>query len=107
RAAFEQDRDATSILNRNRAFYAWRQGHQPLRKGDMTFLDSDGETLVFTRTYQGETILCAFNLGAEPAEVTVPDLALENIGAPGFTGTIDGARISLNGLDAVFARAKR
>ncbi|MEM5581131.1 alpha-glucosidase family protein [Roseibium sp. AS2] len=107
RAAFEQDRDATSILNRNRAFYAWRQDHQPLRKGDMTFLDSDGETLVFTRTYQGETILCAFNLGAEPAEVTVPDLALENIDAPGFTGTIDGARISLNGLDAVFARAKR
>ncbi len=107
RAAFEQDKDETSILNRNRAFYAWRQDHEPLKKGDMTFLDSGGETLVFTRTYQGETILCAFNLGTEPAIVTVPDLALETINAPGFTGTIDGARISLDGLDAVFGRAKR
>ncbi len=47
-AAFEQDKDESSILNRNRAFYAWRQAQEPLKKGDMVFLDSQDNTLVFT-----------------------------------------------------------
>ncbi|WP_428673658.1 alpha-glucosidase family protein [Roseibium sp.] len=105
-AVSEQESDGTSPLNRNRAFYAWRQNHRPLKKGDMTFLDSDGETLVFTRTYKGETVLCAFNLGTSPATVSLPGLELENLKAPGFTGRIEGTAISLEGLDAVFARVK-
>ena len=103
-AAFEQDKDENSILNRNRAFYAWRQQHLPLKKGDMTFLDSPGETLVFTRSFRGETILCAFNLGASAETVNVTGLTLEDLKAPGFGGSVDGSSISLNGLDAVFAR---
>ncbi len=103
-AASEQDKDEASILNRNRAFYTWRQKQAPLRKGDMTFLDSEGETLVFAREYKGETILCAFNLGTEPASLTFTGLLLEDLKAPGFTGTIDGSTIALEGLDAAFAR---
>ncbi|GAB4523048.1 MAG: alpha glucosidase [Roseibium sp.] len=105
-AASEQDGDRTSILNRNRAFYSWRKQHMALARGDMTFLDSDGETLVFTRSHQGETILCAFNLGPEPVTVSLPHLALDNLNAPGFTGTIEGTDVSLAGLDALFARVK-
>ena len=104
RAVSEQDKDETSIRNRNRAFYTWRQVHAPLRQGDMTFLDSDGETLVFTRTYRGETVLCAFNLGTEPVAVSVPRLTLKDLNAPGFSGRIDGTTIRLEGLDAAFAR---
>jgi alpha-glucosidase len=111
-AAYEQDKDANSVLNRNRAFYAWRKDHEALKKGDMAFLDSEGETLVFTRTYKSETILCAFNLGTEPADVVLPGLTVENLDAPGFSGRIShensgtpaGTRISLDRLDAVFAR---
>jgi alpha-glucosidase len=103
-AAFEQDKDENSILNRNRAFYAWRQSFEPLKKGDMTFLDSEGETLVFTRSHEGETILCAFNLGHEPATIALPGLALADLDAPGFDGVIEGNSIVLQGLDAVFAR---
>ncbi len=105
-AVSEQDREEASILNRNRAFYAWRQSYLPLKKGDMVFLDSDGETLVFTRTYRNETVLCAFNLGTAPATVSLPGLELENLNAPGFSSRIDGSTISLEGLDAVFARVK-
>ncbi len=89
-AAFEQDKDESSILNRNRAFYAWRQAQEPLKKGDMVFLDSQDNTLVFTRSHQGETVLCAFNLGTEPATVTLNGLELENLNAPGFNGTLEG-----------------
>lgn len=103
-AALEQDRDAGSILNRNRAFYAWRQNVTPLKKGDMTFLESPGETLVFTRAHQGETILCAFNLGQSHETITLNGLELEDLKAPGFTGTAQGTTLSLNGLDAVFAK---
>jgi len=103
-AAFEQDKDDTSILNRNRAFYAWRQKQEPLKKGDMHFQDSEGETLVFTRSHAGETVLCAFNLGTDPVTVSVPELNLSTLDAPGFTGAIDGTTITLQGLDAVFAR---
>ncbi|WP_421981487.1 alpha-glucosidase family protein [Roseibium sp.] len=105
-AADEQDKDAGSILNRNRAFFAWRQNRMPLRKGDMVFLESPDDTLVFTRSFKDETILCAFNLSAEPATITLDGLALENLEAPGFTGTADGGMISLGGLDACFVRVK-
>ncbi|WP_208978101.1 alpha-glucosidase [Labrenzia sp. 011] len=105
-AAFEQDRDEQSILNRNRAFYAWRRGLAALRTGDMTFLDAPGETLVFTRSCEEETVLCAFNLGTGPETFRLPGLELENLNAPGFAGTAAGSEISLNGLDAVFARVK-
>ncbi|MES0809790.1 alpha-glucosidase [Roseibium sp. SCPC15] len=103
-AAFEQDKDPNSILNRNRAFYAWRQNHVPMKKGDMTFIDSPGETLVFTRSHKGETVLCAFNLANTEETITLSGLQLENLNAPGFSGSIDGSTISLGGLDAAFAR---
>ncbi|WP_298984736.1 alpha-glucosidase [uncultured Roseibium sp.] len=105
-AAFEQDKDEASILNRNRAFYAWRQNHAPLKKGDMHFLDTAGETLMFTRSHNGETILCAFNLGSAPATVEVESLDLENLNAPGFSGAFEGTKVTLAGHDALFARVK-
>jgi alpha-glucosidase len=103
-AVAEQEKDTTSALNRNRAFYAWRQDHTPLKKGDMTFLESPGETLVFTRHHDDETVLCAFNLGQTPETITLSGLNLENLNGPGFSGTIDGDKIILNGLDAAFAK---
>lgn len=105
-AAFEQDKDAGSILNRNRTFYAWRQGVVPLKKGDMVFLESEGETLVFTRSYENETVLCAFNLADTPATLILDGLELENLNAPGFSGTVHKNTLALEGLDAVFARVK-
>ena len=105
-AAFEQDKDETSILNRNRTFFSWRQNKTALKKGDMHFLDSAGETLVFTRRHGSETILCAFNLSDEATTITIEGLELINLNAPGFTGTASGNKVSLGGLDAVFARVK-
>ncbi|MEQ8781120.1 MAG: alpha glucosidase [Roseibium album] len=103
-AAFEQDKDETSILCRNRAFFTWRQNKTALKKGDMVFLESSDETLVFTRSFRNEMILCAFNLADEEVTITLDGLDLENLNAPGFACTILGNEITLGGLDAVFAR---
>lgn len=103
-AAFEQDKDETSILCRNRAFFTWRQNKTALKKGNMVFLESSDETLVFTRSYRNEMILCAFNLADKEVTITLDGLDLENLNAPGFAGSILGNEITLGGLDAVFAR---
>ncbi|WP_029062214.1 alpha-glucosidase family protein [Labrenzia sp. DG1229] len=103
-AAFEQDKDEASTLCRNRAFFNWRQNKTALKKGDMVFLESSDETLVFTRSYRNEMILCAFNLADEKVTITLDGLDLENLNAPGFAGTIQGNEIALGGLDAAFAR---
>ncbi|MBN9668944.1 alpha-glucosidase [Roseibium aggregatum] len=106
KAAFEQDEDETSILNRNRAFYAWRRTRLSLQKGDMSFLDGPEDTLVFTRSHDRETVLCAFNLGTAPTTITLSGLDLEDLHAPGFSGKVEGTTIALEGLDAAFARVR-
>lgn len=103
-AAFEQDGDETSILNRNRAFLAWRRAQAALQKGDMEFLDSTGELLIFTRSLEGETILCAFNLGEETESFELAGKTLEQLNGPGFSGTSEGSTLTVPALDAVFAR---
>ncbi|MEP3048425.1 MAG: alpha-glucosidase [Roseibium sp.] len=105
-AVAEQDKEDQSTLNRNRAFYTWRQSQIALKKGDMTFLESPGETLVFTRCFENETVLCAFNFGTTPETITLSGLELKNLDAPEFGGTANGERITLKGLDAVFAEVK-
>lgn len=103
-AVSEQDGDDQSILNRNRAFFAWRRDITPLQKGEMTMLDGQGELLVFTRTHEGETILCAFNRGQETETFDAGGKTLENLHAPGFTGTVLDSTVTVPALEAVFAR---
>ncbi len=103
-SANEQDRDETSALNRIRAFLAWRKTRLPIQKGDMTFIDSPGETLVMKRHYEGETLVCAFNLGEGPETFALADMKLESLNAPGFSGNAEGSKVTLGGFDAVFAR---
>ncbi|WP_420412091.1 alpha-glucosidase family protein [Roseibium sp.] len=102
RAVLEQDQDEGSVLNRLRSFYVWRKNKAPLLKGDMSFIDSPGETLAFTRSYQGQTILCAFNLGDAPETISLPELRLQDLKAPGFEGSLVDAELTLNSFDAFF-----
>ena len=57
-----QDRDEASVLNFTRSFLKARKNAPALIKGDIAFLETDNDTtLAFTRSYEGETYLCAFN----------------------------------------------
>ena len=99
-----QSGERNSALNRTQAFLAWRKDKMALKRGNIAFIDSPCDTLVFTRTYNGETLLCAFNLANEPVEITLSGMDLYPLDAAGFTGIASGTLLTLQGLDAVFAR---
>jgi len=100
-----QSDDPQSVLNRTRAFLAWRKRHDVLAKGDIEFLPSEGETLVFLRKDDETTMLCAFNFGREAADVAVGDLgSLTLTQGHGFGGHLqDNGRLHLPARDAFFA----
>jgi alpha-glucosidase len=62
-----QEADPHSTLHLTRRVLALRRSHAALRLGDWQTLHADEALLVFRRAYEGDAVLCAFNLGAEPA----------------------------------------
>jgi alpha-glucosidase len=71
-AVDRQERDPASTLNTVRRLIALRHAHAALRTGGMTLLDAPEDAVVFQRGEGGEALLCAFNLGFEPAPWTLP-----------------------------------
>ncbi|MCC6597682.1 MAG: alpha glucosidase [Alphaproteobacteria bacterium] len=58
-----QDKDQSSVLNFTRAFLKWRQTQPPLIRGEITFHASENNhILTLSRSLEGKTILCQFNL---------------------------------------------
>lgn len=49
-----------------------RKACMPLRRGDIRFLEGVGHLLSFTRSWEGETLLCAFNAGDDPERLPLP-----------------------------------
>jgi len=64
-AASEQVRDGRSALNFTRHFLAFRHKSRALRWGEIAFVDAPPPLLGFVREYNGEGLLCLFNMGAE------------------------------------------
>ena len=73
-AVSRQELDPHSALHGFRSFMQWRHQQPALRWGDIRFIDTPEPVLAFTRSYQGETVLAVFNLGAKPVDVTLPAL---------------------------------
>lgn len=73
RAVACQEADPGSVLNRFRQFMRWRAGQPCLRWGDIAFIDCAEPVLAFTREHAGERLLLAFNLGAEPSLLRLPE----------------------------------
>jgi len=108
RAVAQQEADAESPLHAFRRFLTWRKTQPVLVLGDIHFLDADEPVLMFTRTYNGETLLIALNLGAEERIVPIPrDFRLTQVDCPGpRNGHVQAQHgsVSLPGYAAVFAR---
>jgi len=75
-----------SILQAYRTFLGWRAQQPVLLKGDIDFLDSPENTLVYTRTYEGTTLLVALNLTDNPVRITAPAAGQSVSGTPDFVG---------------------
>lgn len=71
-AVDRQEADPASTLNLTRRFIDFRRRHAALRYGTIEFIDAPEPALVFRRAHEGESLICAFNLGDEKIEVELP-----------------------------------
>lgn len=98
-----QQGDAASLLEHYRRFLGFRRQHPALAKGDIEFIESEDDTVAFTRREGNEQIVCVFNLGSSPAEVDLGQ-ALQPLAGHGFSGQSGTGSIRLGGYGAWFGR---
>lgn len=105
RAVSVQEASDTMPLRHVRRFLGWRKELDVLKRGQITFHDTQGDVLAFTRLHEGERILCVFNLGEAHASFAYGDLGapISPLGGHGFGGRLEGTGIALDPLDAFFA----
>ena len=99
-----QQGDQASLLEHYRRFLTFRRAHPALAKGDITFIESQGDTVAFTRRSGNEQIVCAFNLGSKPAKVALGSRSLQPLPGHGFSGQASTGSIELGGYGAWFGR---
>jgi alpha-glucosidase len=61
------------MLHATRRLVAFRKAHPALMLGEMTLLDRNDDLLAFERVFDGERLVCVFNLGQEPIAWTRPE----------------------------------
>ena len=95
RAVDAQEGDPASMLNWTRTLMALRRSYPALRHGSVTVERAQGGVLVLHRTWGGQRLVCAFNLGPGACVVDLPvDAILARHGdataaiLPAFSGLI-------------------
>lgn len=98
-----QEKREDSTLALTRRLIALRRSSGALRGGALDFADAPAGVVAFWRRHGSEAMLCAFNLGAGPADFPAPGpLAPTETGSG---GTIADGRIALPGFGWILARA--
>jgi alpha-glucosidase len=103
-AVTAQEANADSTLHFFRRMLAWRKAHPVLWKGSFALHGAGEAFLVFRRAHAGEEMVCAFNLGADPARVGLPDGEWRVVEGTGFDARIEGPVAQLPPYQALFAR---
>ncbi len=99
-----QQNHAGSPLNLLRQFINWRKDQPALKWGETYFLDVDEPALAFERKWQGQRLLCVFNLSPTAIAADLPlDGAPLHVQHHGLGGTLTGTRVELPAWGAVFA----
>lgn len=99
-----QEGKAHSVLEHYRRFLAFRRAHPALVKGGMEFHEVGETALVYSRSLANETVLCVFNMSAEPARLSVPAGSWQPLDGHGFSGKIEDHAVELPAWGAHFAR---
>ena len=71
----EQELDPYSTLNYARRVLAFRKQSAAMRVGEIAFHDSDRPVLAFSRTLDGERLMCVFNMSNSDARFSHPEIA--------------------------------
>ncbi len=83
-----QEQQSDSVLAAYRTFLGWRKSQLCLQYGDIDFIESDDEKLVFIRSYQEakqlEKILIVANFTDKPVEYFINDKAAKLLAGHGF-----------------------
>ena len=80
KAPTEQDRSSEGLLDHYKAAIALRHAHEAFAKGTHADMRQDGDVLSFTRTHDGDTYFCAFNMSDDAASVGFPAGNWINVG---------------------------
>jgi alpha-glucosidase len=104
KAVDTQQGDETSVLEHYRRFLAFRRQHSAFAKGGIVFHPVKGNVLSYTRTLGNETLLCLFNMGAEPAHAVLPDGQWNTLEGHGFASETKNDGVELPAWGAHFAR---
>ncbi|MGV2121743.1 alpha-glucosidase [Agrobacterium vitis] len=103
-AVHVQEGHDDSVLEHYRRFLHFRRTQPALIKGEIAFHTVTETDLVYSRRLDGETVLCGFNMSAEPAELSLPDGNWQALEGHGFAGSVAGGKISLPAWGAWFGR---
>lgn len=99
RAAARQAGDQQSMLETTRRLLAMRRKTPELRHGRFELVSAKGDLLVFHRTLQGRSVICAFNLGDTEAALPI------NNGAMATLASVNGGNAAmLPGISAYIGR---
>ena len=79
------------------AMLSFRTDTPTLRHGDIAFLPEGDPVFAFSRTLDGQTLLCAFNLSGKPAKYALPADGgqITALPAPGASGVLDADQLTL------------
>ncbi|MTI17090.1 alpha-glucosidase [Rhodobacteraceae bacterium RKSG542] len=102
--AERQQREPSSALNRSSAFLKWRRQQTALVKGSSHFVDLDAGVLALTRSHEGQTILCVFNISSDAVTLPLPApyTNWRHLSADGFASSHDGTSLMLSAWQAAF-----
>lgn len=99
-AADAQEQDQNSVLHFTREVLALRRANPALREGDYEQVEAPAGVLAFIRQGEGQRLLCAFNLGAEPSSLSWPSPRGRQVLAYGQAARSDAA-VALGGCSAL------
>jgi len=68
----QQEDDDTALLHHYRRAIKLRADHPVFAKGDMTNLTATGDVLSFERSFDGENVLCIFNMSNDENNASLP-----------------------------------
>lgn len=100
-----QETQNDSLLHFYRRGIEFRKQYKVLTKGDQSALSTSGDVVSFTRSFEGEELFCAFNIGESDAALTMPDGQWELIGQDlGACETLQGKEALLSANQGLIAR---
>lgn len=80
RSAARQEDDPEALVHHYRRAIALRRTTPILAKGSLEALEAQGDVLRFTRSHDGDSMYCVFNMGDAAADVALPSGTWQNAG---------------------------